>query len=165
MAELIERDLNHPGLRVAHSGFDQAHGCGLIACKDPEGAEWFKVRVAEMVGPNGESYRAWGLNDQPTSRLCRIFIPDRFRTLTDSRLLPLILRLNPLFKKGDIYLKDIMTVRGGRAVLLEVDMDIYAQVRLRGYKLGWIMGTIDCQGVTAVVAASEGGGGDPKNQN
>ena len=155
MADRAEHGQSNPGARVAHSGFDLAHGCGFIACRDPTSAEWYKSRVAEISGPNGETFKAWGKADVPISRLCRIFIPDRFKKIHDARIAPIIMGLNPPMENGIISHKDITQVQGGRAVFLEVDMDTYAYIRTKHYKLDWLMGSVDCHGVVVVKPENE----------
>ena len=150
MADRAEHGESNPGARVAHSGFDLSHGCGFIACREPVSAEWYKSRVAEITGPNGEVFRAWGKADVPISRLCRIYIPDRFKKIHDARIAPIIVGLNPPMENGTISHKEIIQVQGGRAVFLEVDMDTYAYIRTKHYKLDWLMGSVDCHGVAPV---------------
>ena len=150
MADRAEHGESNPGKRVAHSGFDASHGCGFIACRDPVSAEWYKSRVAEITGPDGAKFRAWGKADVPISRLCRIFIPDRFKKIHDARIAPIIMGLNPPMENGTISHKDITPVQGGRAVFLEVDMDTYSYIRTKHYKLDWLMGSVDCHGVAPV---------------
>ena len=147
LASLAEQGQSNPGAKVAHSGFDAYHLCGFIACRDSTSAEWYKERVAELVGPDGESFRAWGKADLPISRLCRIYIPDRFYKINDDRILPILAGLNPPLQKGELSLKDISKTQGGRAVFVDVDMDTYSYIRTKSYKLEWLMGCVDCHGV------------------
>jgi hypothetical protein len=153
MADKAELGLSNPGERVAHSGFDSAHGCGFIACRDPTSAAWFKEQVSLLVGPDGESFRAWGKTDVPVSRLCRIYIPDRFKRINDARILPIIMGLNSPLQGGDIVFKSISHVNGGRAMFIEVDMDTYAFIRRNLYKLDWLLGSVDCHGIAPTVVA------------
>ena len=148
MAERVEQGQANPGATVAHSGFDSVHGCGFIACRDATSANWFKARVEEVIGPDGESFRAWGKDDPPGTRLCKIFISDRFKRIQDSRIIPILTGLN-LFLQGAFLLtpKGVRPAQGGRTVYVEMDMDTYAQIRLKQYKLVWLLGSVDCQGV------------------
>ena len=148
MAERVEQGQANPGATVANSGFDSVHGCGFIACRDATSANWFKARVEEVIGPDGESFRAWGKDDPPGTRLCRIFISDRFKRIQDSRLIPILTGLN-LLLQGAVLLtpKGVRPAQGGRTVYVEMDMDTYAQIRLKQYKLVWLLGSVDCQGV------------------
>ena len=162
LAELGEQGKSNPGAKVAHSGFDAYHLCGFIACRDSTSAEWYKERVAEVVGPNGESFRAWGKSDTPISRLCRIYVPDRFHKINDSRILPILIGLNPPLQQGDLSYKEISKVQGGRAVFVDVDMDSYAYIRTKSYKLEWLMGCVDCHGVAPNVKSSAPANPDQK---
>jgi hypothetical protein len=151
LAELAEQGHSNPGAKVAHSGFDAFHLCGFIACRDTTSADWYKEKIAEVKGPDGESFRAWSKSDAPISRLCRVYIPERFRKINDDRILPILTGLNLPLQNGEISLKEISMVHGGRAAFIDVDMDTYSFIRSNTYKLEWLMGSVDCHGVAPII--------------
>ena len=146
---LDDFDPNLPYLvRIANSGFDAAHRCGFVACRDEESAAWCKKTILGMGDGGKDSrrlFRAWSKGEQPEIRLCRLFFPSRFDRVDDSHLLPLLCKHNPSLQAESLKLKGIDIVQGGRAVFIEFDPVAYSYVRAHKHRLEFLMMDIDCQ--------------------
>ena len=127
-------------IRIASSGYDAAHKCGFIACRDLLSENWVKSAIR-----GGTRFRAWSKGEQPEVRLCRLYFPSRFDCLNDDILVPLLQKHNPPLKHGTLTLKNIDLVQGGRALFLEMDAASYGYVKAKSYKLEFSMTDIDCQ--------------------
>ena len=129
-------------VRIANSGYDAAHRCGYIACRDLASENWCKNLIG--VGGIGR-FRAWAKGEHPVVRTCRLFFPSRFDALSDDKLILLLKRHNPAFQKGILTLKSSLIVQGGRAIFLDLDTNLYAYVKSKGHKVEFSMMDIDCQ--------------------
>ena len=133
-------------VRIAHSGYDAAHKCGFIACRDLASENWVKSAVR-----GGTCFRAWSKGEQPEVRLCRLFFPSRFDCLSDDLLVPLLVKHNPPLKQGILTPKNLELVQGGRALFLEMDAASYGYAKSKGHRLEFSMMDIDCQPYTPPV--------------
>ena len=140
---IANQDLDDPfTVRIASSGYDAPHKCGYIACRDLASENWCKA----LLGLNGAGcFRAWSKGEQPIVRLCRLFFPSRFDSLSEDKLILLLKRHNPPLQQGTITLKNSVTVQGGRALFLELDTNLYAYVKSKKHKVEFPMMDIDCQ--------------------
>ena len=141
---LIEQlNAQHPDdptlVRIANSGYDAAHKCGFIACRDQSSEAWVKSALKVTA------FRAWSKGEQPEVRLCRLFFPTRFDCLQDDRLIPLLRKHNPPLGQATLTLKGSDQVQGGRAIFIEMDAASYAHVKSKNHKLEFTMMDIDCQ--------------------
>ena len=144
----IQQDPSEPLIQIANSGFDATHRCGYIACKDLASADWCKRAIRGIGGPQygaKGAFRAWAKGEQPEARLCRLFFPSRFDSLTDETLMLLLKKHNPSLKQGTLLLKGVDDVQGGRALFVEFDLESYTYVKSKGYRVGFSMMDIDCQ--------------------
>ena len=144
----IQQDPSEPLIQIANSGYDATHRCGFIACKDSASADWCKRTIRGIGGPQygaKGAFRAWAKGEQPEARLCRLFFPSRFDSLTDETLMLLLKKHNPSLKQGTLLLKGVDDVQGGRALFVEFDLESYTYVKSKGYKVGFSMMDIDCQ--------------------
>ena len=135
-------------VRIANSGYDAAHKCGFIACRDLESQDWCKAVVRGigwLSGLGRLTFRAWAKGEQPETRLCRLFFPSRFDKLEEDSLVPLIKKHNPPLKGGQIILKGCNDVQNGRAVFLEVDPLSFSYIKSKHHKLEFMMMDVDCQ--------------------
>jgi hypothetical protein len=129
-------------VRIANSGYDAAHRCGYIACRDLASENWCK----NLIGMGGIGrFRAWAKGEHPVVRTCRLFFPSRFDALSDDKLILLLKRHNPALQKGIVTLKSSSIVQGGRAIFLDLDTNLYAYVKSKGHKVEFSMMDIDCQ--------------------
>ena len=177
---LVNQDPTNPTMaRIANSGYDAAHRCGFIACRDKASEDWCKAAIRRIS--SGGIFRAWAKGEQPETRLVRLFFPSRFDQLSEEQLIPLIKRYNAPLMRGNITMTNSEEVQGGRAVYLELDLDSFSYVRSRSYKVEFIMMDIDCQmyvpykkpapvntvpGVTKIVQASSANSSQkPSGQN
>ena len=141
---LIERlNAQHPDdptlVRIANSGYDKAHKCGFIACRDQASEAWVKAALRITI------FRAWSKGEQPEVRLCRLFFPARFDCLHDDRLIPLLRKHNPPLGQASLTLKSSDQVQGGRAIFMEMDAASYGYAKSKNHKLEFSMMDIDCQ--------------------
>ena len=142
---LIEQlNAQHPDdptlVRIANSGYDAAHKCGFIACRDQSSEAWVKSALKVTA------FRAWSKGEQPEVRLCRLFFPTRFDCLQDDRLIPLLRKHNPPpLGQASLTLKGSDQVQNGRAIFIEMDAASYAHVKSKNHKLEFTMMDIDCQ--------------------
>ena len=136
-------------VRVAHSGFDDKHGCGFIACRDSDSANWHKEAIKSIEGSGGLVFRAWAKGDLPEVRLCRLYLPSRFQDIPVEKILELIKAYNPPIKNGTLIFKNSEPTKnqGGTALFIEFDADSYTYIRDNKYKIEFILGDIDCHGV------------------
>ena len=144
----IQQDPSEPLIRIANSGYDAAHRCGFIACRDLASADWCKRTIHGIGGPQfgaKGAFRAWAKGEQPEARLCRLFFPSRFDSLTDDTLMTLLKKHNPSLGQGTLLLKGVDDVQGGRALFVEFDIESYTFVKSKGYKVEFSMMDIDCQ--------------------
>ena len=151
-AHLLEMELKQnpsdPLIRIANSGYDAAHRCGFIACRDMASAEWCKTAIRKIGGPQFGSkgaFRAWAKGEQPEVRLCRLFLPTRFDSLLDDQAMTLIVKHNPPLHRGTLDLKHVEDVQGGRALFIEFDTDSYSYIKAKGHKIEFPLMDIDCQ--------------------
>ena len=146
-SQVLEGRINPKEVSVAHTGFDDKHHCGFIACRNEESAAWHKKAVETVTGSDGLVFRAWAKGDLPQVRLCRIYLPARFDRIPVDKVIPLIKAYNSELKESDISLKKADTLQGGRALFVEIDQDSYTHIRTKQYKLEFVLGDIDCHGV------------------
>ena len=146
---ILKEVSQEPGnsVKIAKSGYDSAHNCGYIACKNLASENWVKDVIRCLGGgPNLPSpFRAWSRGEQPETRICRLFFPARFDCLNDNMLVPILLRHNPSLSQGTITLASSEIVQGGRAVFLEMDAASYGYAKSRNHKLEFTMMDVDCQ--------------------
>ena len=148
LAMELRQDPSDPLIRIANSGYDATHRCGFIACKDLASADWCKRTIHGIGGSQyGEkgAFRAWSKGEQPESRLCRLFFPSRFDSLDDFALELSLLKHNPPLKQGTVTVKGMDDVQNGRALFIEVDIDSYAYIKSKGFKVEFPLMDIDCQ--------------------
>ena len=148
IGKLAARDPNNPIIiRIANSGYDSAHRCGFIACRDLASENWCKTVIRMMGGgsPAIKSFRAWSKGEVPEIRLCRLFFPSRFDSLSEDQLIPLLKRHNPSLQQGTLTLKNCEDVQGGRAIFVELDPTAYAYTKSKNHRLEFLMMDIDCQ--------------------
>ena len=148
LAMELRQDPSDPLIRIANSGYDATHRCGFIACKDLASADWCKRTIRGIGGSQyGEkgAFRAWSKGEQPESRLCRLFFPSRFDSLDDFALELSLLKHNPPLKQGTVTVKGMDDVQNGRALFIEVDIDSYAYIKSKGFKVEFPLMDIDCQ--------------------
>ena len=142
----LKQDPADPLIRIANSGYDAAHRCGFIACRDQASADRCKSAIRGIGDPqSGKAFRAWAKGEQPEARLCRLFFPTRFDSLSELLLIDLLKKHNPPLQKGTLVLKNVEDVQGGRAVFLEFDIDSYSYIKLKGHKVEFALMDIDCQ--------------------
>ena len=151
-SHLLEMELRQnpsdPLIRIANSGYDATHKCGYIACRDQASAEWCKTAIRGIGGPQygaRGAFRAWAKGEQPEARLCRLFFPTRFDSLSEDVLLLLLKKHNPSFQRGTLVLKGIDDVQGGRALFVEFDTDSYSTIKAKNHKVEFSLMDIDCQ--------------------
>ena len=151
-AHLLETELKQDPsdslIRIANSGYDATHRCGFLACRDLASAEWCKSAIRRIGGPQYGSkgaFRAWAKGEQPEARLCRLFLPTRFDTLTNTQIMTLLVKHNPPLLRGTLTLKHSEDVPNGRAVFVEFDTDSYSYTKSKGHKLEFPLMDIDCQ--------------------
>ena len=135
------QDLNSAPIRIVNSGYDATHRCGFIACRDLASANWCKQTIHGI----GSNFRAWAKGEQPETRLCRLFFPDRFESIPDDSLIPILAKYNPPFRSGSLILKNVEEVQNGRAAFIEFDLAAYSHVRAVRHKVEFMMQDIDCQ--------------------
>ena len=142
----LRQDPTDPPIRIANSGYDSAHRCGFIACRDQASADMCKIAIRGIGNPqSGKAFRAWAKGEQPEARLCRLFFPTRFDSLSEELLINLLKRHNPPLQKGTLVLKNVEDVQNGRAVFLEFDTDSYSYIKAKGHKVEFALMDIDCQ--------------------
>ena len=144
----LERSPTDPLIRIAHSGYDAAHRCGFIACRDLVSAEWCQAAIRGIgglqYGARG-AFRAWAKGEQPEAKLCRLFFPPRFDSLVADTLILSLKKHNPPLQRGTMVPKGLDDVQGGRALYVEFDTDSYSYIKSKGHKLEFVMTDIDCQ--------------------
>ena len=148
IGKLAARDPTKPVvIRIANSGYDSAHRCGFIACRDSTSENWCKTVIRMMGGGNPavKSFRAWSKGEIPEYQLCRLFFPSRFDSLTEDQLIPLLKRHNPSLQRGSLTLQNSDDVQGGRAIFIEFDPESYSYIKSKKYRLEFLMRDIDCQ--------------------
>ena len=122
--------------------------------RDVISADWFKLRISEITGSRGETFRAWGKDDSD-SRICRVFIPERFKDIANVRILPILKGLNPIIRSRDVNFKEIRADPKGRAFYMEVDMDTYGEIR-KTYKLEWLLVTqVDHKDIPSIIIKTD----------
>ena len=96
----------------------------------------------------GLQFRAWAKGDLPDTRLSRLYLPQRFSLLSDSRIIKLIHLYNPKIRDGTLEPKHTESAKGGKALFIEIDMDSYAFIREKGYRIEFLQSDLECTGVT-----------------
>ena len=144
MGAMAAQDPNTDPIRIANSGYDAAHRCGFIACRDLASANWCKRAIHDM-GTQNLIFRAWAKGEQPETRICRLFFPTRFDRIGEDALIPLLVKHNPPFRSGSLILKNVEEIQNGRAAFIEFDLVAYAHVRAVKHKVEFMMQDIDCQ--------------------
>ena len=138
-------DLNAAPIRIVNSGYDAAHRCGFIACRDLISANWCKAAILDMGKTDTLLFRAWSKGEQPETRRCRLFFPSRFDRIGEDAIIPLLIKHNPPFRAGSLTLKSVEDVQNGRAVFIDFDPIGYAHVRDVKHRVEFLMQDIDCQ--------------------
>ena len=138
-------DLNADPIRIVNSGYDAAHRCGFIACRDLISANWCKAAILDMGKTDTLLFRAWSKGEQPEIRRCRLFFPSRFDRIGEDTIIPLLIKHNPPFRAGSLTLKSVEDVQNGRAVFIDFDPIGYAHVRDVKHRVEFLMQDIDCQ--------------------
>jgi hypothetical protein len=115
-----------------------------VACRDLESQDWVKRLVRGMKG-NGVGYRAWSRDKKRIMPVCRLFLPSRFDSLDDATAIFQLHKYNSFFQSGSVNLKGSEIVQGGRAIYLEINPDIYAQIKNKDHRLCFLATYVDCQ--------------------
>ena len=143
--QLIRGLVNHPEpIQIASSSYNAKHWFGYVACRDLESQDWVKRLVRGMKG-NGFGYRAWSRDEKPILPVCRLFLPSRFDSLDDATAIVQLHKYNSFFQSGSVNLKGSEIVQGGRAIYLEINPDIYAQIKNKDHRLCFLATYVDCQ--------------------
>ena len=146
LCKIASQSPDDPNLiRIANSGYDVTHRCGFIACRDSASENWCKREIRRIGAVSGDAFRAWSKGEQPEVRLCRFFLPNRFDSLDDSQVIPLLRRYNPPLKNANLLHKHTEKVKNGRAVFVELDGEAYSYAKQKGNKVEFVMMDIDCQ--------------------
>ena len=166
MEKMASQDPGDPlVVRIANSGYDKAHKCGFIACRDLDSQNWCKAVVRGIHDSSGSArrmaYRAWAKGEQPETRTCRLFFPSRFDKLTEETLIILLKKHNSPLQRGDLKLNNVEEVQGGRAVFLELDPYAFSYVKSNHHKVEFMMMDIDCQPYIPASSGASSGRGIP----